>query len=80
MHVAASETLVGGPYDGQHIDDLPREESTDRRVVRVFGPPEPAKFEPELQARKPKPRQALKFVHHEYVRQGDGSLAFRRSY
>jgi hypothetical protein len=78
--VAVGEILVGGPYDGQHIGDLPCEESPDRQVVRVIGPPEPARFEPERQGRRLKPREALKFTYHEYVRQDDDSLAFRRSF
>lgn len=78
--MAASERLVGGPYDGRHVGEVPCEESPDQRVVRVFGPPPPAKFEPTLQARKPQPRQALKFTRHEYVREDDGCLTFRRSF
>lgn len=71
---------MGGPYDGRDVGELPCEQSPDRRVVKVFGPPQPPKFAVVLQPRKPQPRQALKFTCHEYVRQGDGRLTFRRSF
>jgi hypothetical protein len=77
--VATSEKLVGGPYDGQDITDLACDQSPDGRVVRVLGPPEPAIFE-RASPRRPQPRQALRFTRHEYVREADGSLTFRRSF